>query len=235
MPSGLWITVRASFSASAQWPVSARRRARTVVDPAIEPAPRVCVIAEPYGGAHEIRERAGSLLVKIVIERKRQAFFLQRAARNTAGAREARAHVVQRVTERIDRSDPARHVDRQLAERGALRVLPGQHVELRSIAQRHRELFIVAEWREDVERLLRAPSRLGVVTEEPREARQPSKVAANRPRVVELTPEGERLGPGVARRAHVAREVAFVGELVHERRAHGGVDAISPRERGTVV
>ena len=105
-----------------------------VADPAIQPTPRVVVVARVDGAAHEVRERAGGVLVQVVVERERQALFLHRPAGDVAGIYPARADVVQRVRQHFDRPQTPRHVDRLLPNPHALLVLAGQHVQLRPVA-----------------------------------------------------------------------------------------------------
>ena len=115
------------------------------------------------------------------------------------------------MAEHFDRSEPAGHVDRALTEDRARFVLSSEHVELRAIAQRHRQLLVLPERRQHVERFHRALSGLGVVAKKPRQPRQPSDPGPDGARHIELAPHTERLDSlHRASPARLAGEVALV-------------------------
>ncbi len=139
------------------------------------------------------------------------------------------------MRQHFDRPQTPRHVDRLLPDPHAVVMLARQHVQLRPVAQRHASLRVVAERREDVQRLFRATARLFRIADEPGESREPPQVAPDRARVVELAPQAQRLGARVARRQHVAGQMALVAELIEQRRARLDVEALGPRQGGAIV
>jgi hypothetical protein len=114
-------------------------------------------------------------------------------------------------------------------------VFARQHVELRAIAQCHRQLLVFAERRQDVERLHRVMPGLFVVTEEPRQPRQPADVAPDCPRHVQFPPQAQRLDSRIARRGELAGQITLVRLQIQQLRARGRLDPSGPGKRAAIV
>ena len=109
------------------------------------------------------------------------------------------------------------------------------HVELRAIAQRHRQLLVLPERRQDVERFHRALSGLGVVAKKPRQSRQPSDPGPEGTRHIELAPHTERLDSCIPGCRELAGEVALVREEIQDLSPRRRFERIGPGEGGPVV
>jgi len=92
------------------------------------------------------------VLVQVVLERERQALLEQPPPDGITGHRLTGADVVERVAEGIHRADRTCHGNRPLAEGEARLVFVRQHVELRAVAERPRQILAVAKGQHDFQR-----------------------------------------------------------------------------------
>ena len=135
--------------------------------------------AADEGGSREVDERPGGMVVVPVLGRHGEGLLQHRAAALVLlGGDQRRAHVGERVRDRLAIPDPPPERDRALPQRDRLGAALGQHGELRAPAERQRELAAVGELLEHRDRPVAQRLGLLALPRPPVDAREPAQVVS---------------------------------------------------------